>query len=110
MENELEQKLSQIEQNLKILLEEKPQLKDIKKKSRELLWEYWKKFDNLIFGITKEMWLSGRITWPDYITRSRRRLMAKIKEVDNPQRYKEGDKFRKTLSNKEKKQYKEIFE
>ncbi len=86
-------KLIKIEQNIKDLLIEHPRLQKLENR-RELVWEYWKRFDGLSFGVTKENWLY-RITWPDYITRSLRKVMSKVKEVDNPQRYLEGELFKK---------------
>ena len=94
MNNEISLKLSRIEENIKILLKEQPKLRNSKYK-RELFWEYWKRFDGLSFGISKEMWLY-RITNPEYLGRALRKVMVKVKEIDNPERYKEEEDFLKT--------------
>lgn len=94
-------KLTQIENNIKLLLEEHPSLRALDKR-REMIWLYWKTYDGLVFGVTKEMWIYGRVTWPDYLTRSLRKVMSKIKEVDNPERYKEGKLFSENYANKTK--------
>jgi hypothetical protein len=98
MENNIQQKLSQIEANLKVLLEEQPRLRKSENK-RELFWGYWKRFDGISFGISKEMWLY-RLTNPEYLGRALRRVMAKVKEVDNPARYQEEKDFLKTYPSK----------
>ena len=94
MENNIHAKLSKIENNLKLILEVEPRLRNSEMK-KELFWEYWKRFDGLCGGITKEMWLY-RITNPEYLGRALRKVMVKVKEVDNPQRYEEEKDFLKT--------------
>jgi len=88
-------KLNQIEQNLKDLLEEQPKLKKMENR-RLLIWEYWKQYDGIVWGISKENWLF-RLTYPDYITRALRKVMSKCKEVDNPERYNDERAFLEEL-------------
>jgi hypothetical protein len=93
MENNIIAKLNKIEKNLKILLEEQPKLRKSENK-RELFWAYWKRFDGLAGGISHELWLY-RLTNPEYLGRALRKVMVKVKEVDNPARYQEEKDFLK---------------
>jgi len=77
--------LSKIERNIKCLLEEKPELRSVKKR-KELIWEYWKRYDGLSQVVTKEMWLY-RLTGVENITRSARKVQAKFKKLDDQDRY-----------------------
>ncbi len=87
-----QEKLSKVESQLAELLEEKPALIKLEKQ-REAVWQYWKKFDGLVWGISKEMWIFGRVTNPDYISRALRKLRVKKKEYDDPQRYTKEKEF-----------------
>jgi len=104
---EINKKLSEIEENLKLLLEEQPRLRKVENK-RELWWEYFKRFDGLTFGITKEMFLY-RLTNIEYLGRALRKLQAKVKKVDDLSRYEKENKFLKGLKPKDKKEFKEVF-
>ena len=109
MEENLKNKFGKMEKNLEELLLEQPKLAKLENR-KLLIWEYWKKFDNLTFGISKEGWLF-KYTWPDYITRSLRKLLNKKKalDIEPEEREKAKDEFRETLSSKEKKQYDLMF-
>jgi len=52
-----EEELTKIIDKLERLLQKNPKLKNPYLR-RELEWTYWKTYDNLTFGITKDMWLN----------------------------------------------------
>ena len=49
--------LQSIKENLNDLFIERPKLRNETKKY-EICWEYWKKYDGLLWGLTKEMWIN----------------------------------------------------
>jgi len=74
------EQLKTIEEKVRKLLQEKPKLRYNR---RELEWEYWKKYDGLVFGITKEMWFNqgkqGGLTKYSALDRAIRKVFQ-----DNP--------------------------
>jgi len=103
---ELKQQLKTIEEKVYKLLCEKPKLRYNR---RELEWEYWKKYDGLIFGITKEMWLKqgkeGGLTKYSALDRAIRKVFQDYPHLRpnkqaNLQRYQQAEEWRKVYERK----------
>ena len=52
-----EEEIKKIVEKVEILLQKNPKLKNPYLR-RELEWAFWRTYDNLTFGITKDMWLN----------------------------------------------------
>jgi len=97
--------LRTIEQNVYELLLKKPKLRYNR---RELEWEYWKAYDNLKFGITKEMWLSqgqpGQLTKYTALDRAIRKVFQdypNLRPQNDIKRYEEAETFKQAYGKKE---------
>ena len=120
------EKLQKIQENTKQLLIKYPPLRKLKNRA-EAIWVYYKEFENLKWGITKEMWLY-QLTNPETISRAIRKCQElnpnlraseedEIEKQNQSQQFAEfykqaaefRDEFRETLSSKEKKQYDLMF-
>ena len=121
-ENEEQKKLKKIYENVKTLLIKNPQLRGLKSR-KEFIWEYYKHFEGLKFGITKALFLY-HLTSSETISRAIRKCQElnpnlraseedEIEKQNQSQQfaefYKQADEFRETLSSKEKKQYDLMF-
>ena len=98
-----------VEKNLQELLTKRPELNKLEKR-REMIWEYWRVYDGLTWGLSKEMWMF-RATWPDYITRALRKLLVKDKKLDTerPKREESMESFKKALSSQDQKDFNKMF-
>ena len=102
-------KFGKVEKNLQELLTKRPELNKLEKR-REMIWEYWRTYDGLTWGLSKEMWMF-RATWPDYITRALRKLLVKDKKLDTerPKREESMESFKKALSSQDQKDFNKMF-
>lgn len=90
------EKLNKVLKNVEQLLRENPQLRSLKKR-KEFIWEYYKKYENLKFGITKELWLY-HLTNPETISRAVRKCQKenpdlKASEEDEKEKRKQSKIF-----------------
>ena len=67
--------LAKIHQNVEQLLKTYPNFRELKYR-KELIWLYWKEYENLTSGISKPMWVY-QLTSPDTISRAIRKLLEK---------------------------------
>jgi hypothetical protein len=95
-----EEEIKNIVEKIERLLLRYPKLKNPYLR-RYLEWEYWKTYDNLTFGITKEMWLNmgkpGGLTKYSSLDRAIRIVINKLglkKEWENA-RYQLAEQKRK---------------
>jgi len=71
--------LQKIQENVKKLLQKYPQFASLKHR-KELIWIYYKEFEGLKFGITKEMWFY-RLTNSETISRAIRKCQEENPEL-----------------------------
>jgi len=99
MENEIQTIVKKLER----FLQKNPKLKNPYLR-RQLEWEYWKEFDNLKFGITREMWLNmgkeGGLTKYSSLDRAIRIVINKLglKEEWEKARYSLAEEKKKELN------------
>lgn len=97
------EKLEKIQENVKKLLEKYPELRKLKNR-KEAIWMYYKEYEGLKFGITKEMWLY-HLTNPETISRCIRAILEKNPEFrsekeEEIKRYNQAEIFREYFSNR----------
>ena len=76
-----EEEIKNIVEKLERLLRRNPKLKNPFLR-RNLEWQFWREYDNLIYGITREMWLNmgkeGGLTKYSSLDRAIRIVINKI--------------------------------
>ncbi len=92
------EKLIKIQENVENLLREKPLLRSLKTR-REFIWEYYKKYEGLVFGISKELFLY-RLSSMETISRAIRKCQEenpnlRASEEDEIWRHEEARSFAK---------------
>jgi len=104
-------KLIAIEQNVKKLLIKYPSLRKLKFR-KEAIWQYYKKFEDLKFGISHDAWLYT-LTNPETISRAIRKCQTDNPELrppkeDDQDRYKQAKVYQDRYKTPEEKKDAEI--
>jgi len=100
-----EEEIKNIVEKLERLLRRNPKLKNPFLR-RNLEWQFWREYDNLIYGITREMWLNmgkeGGLTKYSSLDRAIRIVINKIGLKE------EWEKARYQLAEEKKKEQLEL--